>query len=524
MLRNLKNSLSLLRIAYVLAKHDALFVFDKIHAFPALSWTCRQLFRQQRGVRPGLRLSAALRELGPTFIKLGQALSTRSDLIGEDLAHDLAELQDKVPPFDSRIAKQIVEASLGAPITSLFSSFDEHPVAAASIAQVHFAVTSDGKQVAVKILRPGIVQAFARDVELFEWIAETVEKRLPSYRRMRPREMVETMRTTVQFELDLRYEAASAVELKENLVDDVGFYIPEIDWVRTSESVLTLERIYGTPINDVATLREKGHDLNAILQIASASFFNQVFRDGFFHADMHPGNLFVTDDGKIAAVDFGIMGRLDWPNRVFLAKVLHGFLVEDYAQVARVHFEYGIVPAHKSEAQFALACRAIAKPILGKPLNEISVGRLLGQLFNVSETFEMRLQPQFLLLQKSMMITEGIGYALNPEINTWKLTEPLIADWYMENLGVAASIRYHAKETVEQLKRLPLLLDRANRLLETFDTGSELFVPAVTNRATSFIRREENRVMPPHWSVLLLSVTATAAVILMALKLFHVIE
>lgn len=469
MAKDLKNTLALLRIGYVFAKHDALFVFEQLHAFPTITWVSRRLFRQKQNLPAGKRLAAAFRELGPTFIKLGQTLSTRSDLIGDDVARDLAELQDRVPPFDSALARQRVEESLGATVDSLFLHFEEHPVAAASIAQVHFATTTEGKAVAVKILRPGIEAAFAKDLELFQWIADTIERRLPELRRLRPREMVETVRNSVYFELDLRYEAASAVELKQNMASEEGFYVPEIDWNRTSDSVLTLERIDGIPINDITALKAAGHNLNRILEICAAAFFHQVFRDGFFHADMHPGNVFIMADGRVAAIDFGIMGRLDWPNRVFLARVLQGFMVEDYAMVARVHFEHGIVPRNKSMEQFALACRAIAKPILGKPLNEISVAKLLGQLFKVSQDFEMRLQPQFLLLQKSMMVTEGVGRALNPDINTWKMTEPLIATWYRKNLGVSASARYHLREALGQFHLLQRLIEQAGRVLSRIE-------------------------------------------------------
>jgi ubiquinone biosynthesis protein len=359
--------------------------------------------------------------------------------------------------------------------------FEDIPVAAASIAQVHFATTTEGTRVAVKVLRPDVQEAFARDLELFQWIAETVERRAPDMRRLRPREMVETVKNSVYFELDLRYEAASAVELKQNMASEPGFYVPEIDWNRTTDTVLTLERIDGIPINDIAALKAAGHDLSAILAICARAFFNQVFRDGFFHADMHPGNVFILPDGRVAAIDFGIMGRLDWPNRVFLARVLQGFMVEDYAMVARVHFDHGIVPKNKSMEQFALACRAIAKPILGKPLNEISVAKLLGQLFKVSQDFEMRLQPQFLLLQKSMMVTEGVGRALNPDINTWKMTEPLIAEWYGRNLGMRASARYHLREAMDNLHRLPRLIDRANRILARMDEDPDaLYQPTLT--------------------------------------------
>jgi ubiquinone biosynthesis protein len=469
MFRNLKHSLSLLRIGYVLARHDALFVLERTDTFPVLYKISHFFWRKQKEARPGKRLAAALQELGPSFIKLGQSLSTRSDLISEEIAKDLADLQDNILPFSSQKARKIIEESLESTIDELYSEFEDTPVAAASIAQVHFAKTTDGKDVAVKVLRPEVRRAFENDLELFEWIADTIERRLPDYRRMRPKEMVATVRNTVHFELDLRYEAASAVELRQNMAMDEGFYVPEIDWQRTSDRVLTLERIYGTPIANIEALKAKGHDLNALLEQAAMAFFNQVFRDGFFHADMHPGNLFITDNGVVAAVDFGIMGRLDWPNRVFLAKVLRGFLVEDYYSVAKVHVDFGVVPANKSVEQFALACRAISKPILGKPLNEISVARLLAQLFRVSQDFEMRLQPQFLMLQKSMMVTEGIGRALNPDINTWKLAEPLIESWYRDNLGVQATVKHQIHETLNHLQRLPVVLDQLATAAESIN-------------------------------------------------------
>ena len=473
MFSRVKNSLSLFRIASVLAKHDALFIFEQTPAFPLIKRTSALLFRKKTrsSKRPGERLADALVELGPTFIKLGQVFSTRADLIGDELARDLAFLQDKLPPFPTVIARQIIEREFETTINALFAHFEERPVAAASMAQVHFAVTTEGEDVAVKILRPDVEARFMRDIELFAWLADNIERRIPSFRRMRPKEMVETMTQSVLLELDLRYEAAAAVELKENLEGQVGFYVPEIDWHRTSSRVLTLERIYGTPGNDVKTIIEKGHDPNKIIEYAADAFFCQVFRDGFFHADMHPGNIFILDDGRIAVVDFGIMGRLDYKNRVFLAQVLSGFLREDYYLIAKVHADFGIIPADKSVDEFAMACMAIGKPILNKNLNEISVARLLSQLFKVSETFEMRLQPQLLLLQKTMMLAEGIGRSLNPNINMWKMSEPLIMSWYRQNLSKPAIALTRAQDTVEQLQRLPETLESLNIALKRLGEG-----------------------------------------------------
>ncbi len=465
MFRATRNTFRLLRIATVLARHDALFSLEETRVAPVITTITRLIRRRNKELRKGQRLANALTELGPSFIKLGQALSTRSDFIGDDIARDLTELQDNIPPFPTAQARRIIEESLGEPVETLFEHFEDTPVAAASIAQVYFAKTRDGKDVAVKILRPDIHKAFERDLDLFYWIAELIERRLPSYRRMKPQEMVHTLGESVAFELDLRYEAAAAVELKKNTRDDKGFYVPTIYWEYTSEYVLTLERIYGIPVSNLELLRKEGYDFGTIAYNAASTFFNQVFRDGFFHADPHPGNVFILHDHTIAVVDFGIMGRLERKDRIFLAEVLYGFLTEDYERVARVHKASGIVPPHKSEEHFALACRAIAKPILDKPLNEISVARLLGQLFQISETFEMQLQPQLLLLQKTMMLTEGVGRSFKPDMNMWKMVEPLIKDWAKENLSARAQMKHTVEETAQRLRKLPEILDKAERTL-----------------------------------------------------------
>ncbi len=476
MIATLKNSTSLFRIASVMAKHDALFVFEPLRISPCIDWWGQRFYGKYRRIhkdkRNGEKLASALVDLGPTFIKLGQVLSTRSDLIGEELAHDLALLQDKLPPFPTEQAKRIIESELEASLCSLYSEFEDTPVAAASMAQVHFAVTTQGENVAVKILRPDVEKRFQRDIALFGWLAGVIDRAAPDLRRMRPKEMVKILVNSVEMELDLRYEAAAAVELKENMEGEEGFYVPSIDWQRTSSRVLTLERIYGVPGNDIAGIREKGHDLNQIVQYAANAFFCQVFRDGFFHADMHPGNLFIMDDGRIAVVDFGIMGRLDYKNRVFLAQILSGFLREDYYLIAKVHAEFGIIPAHKSVDQFAMACMAVGKPILNKNLDEISVARLLSQLFRVAETFEMRLQPQLLLLQKTMMLAEGIGRSLNPQINMWKLSEPLIMSWYRQNLSAPAIALAKAQHAKEQFQRLPDMLESIGDIVQNISDGT----------------------------------------------------
>lgn len=470
MLTSLRHTARLLRIAAVLARHDALFVPEDARLAPLAAGFTRLMRKPHGDMRRGQRLADALTGLGPSFIKLGQALSTRSDLVGEDMAQDLAGLQDRVPPFPARIAKATIEEDFAAPVESLFSRFEETPVAAASIAQVHYATTKDGRDVAVKILRPGIEDAFRRDIALFRWLARMLESNLPATRRMKPCEMVATLAESVALELDLRYEAAACVELKENTKDDPGFYVPEVYWNLTSGRVLTSERVHGIPASDVETLRREGYDLNKITETAARVFFQQVFRDGFFHADPHPGNVFIREDHSIAVVDFGIMGRMERKDRIFLAEVLHGFLVGDYRRVAEVHFSSGIVPPHKSKEHFAQACRAIASPILNKPMREISVARLLAQLFAVSAQFEMQLQPQLLLLQKTMMLTEGVGRSFAPEANMWTLAEPYIKDWARENLSARAEIKYAIRRTAERLRRLPEMLDTLEAALEHLAT------------------------------------------------------
>ncbi|MGH6961425.1 MAG: AarF/UbiB family protein, partial [Dongiaceae bacterium] len=332
---------------------------------------------------------------------------------------------------------------------------DDTPAAAASIAQVHLARTTDGEEVAVKILRPGIEVAFARDFDLLYWIADLLYRLRPDLRRLKPVDVVRTFADSVKIEMDLRMEAAAAAELGENFAEDPAFRVPRIDWERTAQRVLTLERIRGINIDQREQLIAAGHDPNRLLANSAAVFFNQVFRDGFFHADQHPGNAFVEADGRICAVDFGIMGRLDREHRFYLADMLMGFLSRDYETVAEVHFRAGFVPRHKSKASFMQAIRAIAEPIMDKPLHDISVARLLGLLFQVTENFEMETQPQLLLLQKTMLVTEGVGRKLNPDVNMWSMARPLIEDWMRRNRGPEARIRQAARSALETIERLP---------------------------------------------------------------------
>ncbi|MFN8930050.1 MAG: 2-polyprenylphenol 6-hydroxylase [Alphaproteobacteria bacterium] len=458
MMRALRHRLRLLHLAYILARNDALFVFDAV-PLPAPIRMLGTLFTHRKPTLPkGERLAAALQEMGPSFIKGGQSLSTRGDLIGEDIAVGLTTLQDRLPPFDNTLARDRIEAELGAPIAVLFRCFEPNAHAAASIAQVHFAVTPDGREVAVKVLRPGIEGAFARDLELMRWIAGKIEEKRPDLRRLKPRAVVETFAATIAIELDLRFEAAAAEELKENTRNDPDFYVPSVDWQRTSERVLTTERIFGFHAADREAIVNAGLDVTKITEKAATAFFNQVFRDGFFHADMHPGNLFVLPDGRLAPVDFGIMGRIDHQSQLYLAEILYGFLKGDYARVARIHREAGYIPPHVSVDLFAQACRAIGQPMMGKALSEISVGKLFGQLIHVARMFEMETQPHLLLLQKTMVTAEGVGRGLNPGVNMWQLAEPLITSWAKEHFSARAKIRNFAAEALEILEEAPRVL------------------------------------------------------------------
>ena len=393
--------------------------------------------------------------MGPSFIKLGQALSTRADLLSEGVAADLARLQDHLPAFSGEEARRIIEAELGQPIDAIFSSFEDKPVAAASIAQVHFAVTTDGRDVAVKVLRPGIEKAFERDLDLFYWMAELVERTQPRFRRLKPVDSVRAFADVVRVEMDLRMEAAAAEELGENFIDDANYHAPAIDWDRTAERVMTQERVDGTPIGDRDAIVAAGHDPDLIMKKCAEAFFYQVFR-----------NAFVDRDGRIVPVDFGIMGRVDEDTRGYLAELLVAFLRRDYRAVAEVQFRAGYVPPDQSLETFAQACRSIGEPIFGKPSHQISIARLLAQMLRVTEQFEMAVQPQLLLLQKTMLMAEGMGTKLNPHVNIWELARPLIEDWMVTHFGPRATIGRATEDLTRGLRRLPRLIDSLHLVAE----------------------------------------------------------
>jgi ubiquinone biosynthesis protein len=407
--------------------------------------------------------AAALVAIGPAAVKLGQALSTRPDLVGERAAANLSQLQDDLPPAPFAKIKQTIEGSFGAPLESLFSEFDEVPVGAASIAQVHRAVTSDGRQVAVKVLRPGIEEEFTRAIETYEWAAAHVEAYGGEAQRLRPRLVVAHFRQWTARELDLQREAASASELKENMIAEPGYYVPEIDWRRTARRVLTLEWLDGIKLNDREALIADGHNCNKLAGTLVRAFLRQAVIDGFFHADLHHGNLFALADGRIAAIDFGIMGRIDRRARMWLAEILYGLITGNYRRVAEIHFEAQYVPGHHNVQEFATALRAAGEPIRGLPVKDISVGRMLETLFSITRDFDMQTQPHLLLLQKTMVMNEGVANALDPEINMWETAEPFLKDWMRSELGPEAYYADRIIELVRAFKKIPELIDRIDQ-------------------------------------------------------------
>lgn len=466
MLESLRNFWRVIGIARTLARHNALEPFALLpQARPLLRFGAPFVNKHAAG-RPGQRLAAALEEMGPSFIKFGQSLATRTDLLGEQVAEDLATLQDQLPSFPAEEARAMIEADLEQPIGSLFASFDDKPVAAASIAQVHFATTTEGEAVAVKVLRPDIEKRIERDLAFFAWLARLVERTQPQLHHYRAVEAVAIFAISTRRELDLRLEAAAAVELARNCRNDEGFRVPTVDWRRTGRRVFTMERISGSHIGDRAALIAKGLDPDLMMEHAARVFFNQVFRDGFFHGDMHPGNILIDHDGTMVALDFGIMGRVDMADRRHMAEILVGFLQRDYTTVADVFFKAGFLPPEADRMAFVQAIRSIGEPILGLPLEQISFGRLMGQLLAVADNFEMRTQPQLLLLQKTMVVAEGVGRILNPQINMWQLAQPLVEDWILTNLGPRARVERAMREGVETVARLPGLVQRLEDALE----------------------------------------------------------
>jgi ubiquinone biosynthesis protein len=463
----------LTRAGFVLAREGVLALVDPAPLpMPARSalWLARLIERPTDTSVQG-RLATALTALGPTYVKLGQFLATRPDVVGVALARDLEALQDKMPPFPQLEAQATVAAGLGKPLLQSFASFGP-AVAAASIAQVHKAdvATEDGRRaVAVKVLRPGIERRFRVDLDAFTFAARRAEAWSAEARRLRLMETVATLRRSVAIEMDLRLEAAALSEMAENTKDDLDFRVPAVDWDRTAREVLTLEWIDGTPLHDRVALEAKGFDLPQLARAVIQSFLRHALRDGFFHADMHPGNLFVDDDGRLVAVDFGIMGRLGPKERRFLAEILYGFITRNYRRTAEVHFEAGYVPPQHSVESFAQAIRAIGEPIHNRTAEDISMAKLLMLLFEVTGLFDMRTRPELLLLQKTMVVVEGVARSLDPKLDMWTVSEPVVREWMERHLGPVGRIEDAAVGTAGFLAGVPALMTRGAVLVEQLD-------------------------------------------------------
>jgi ubiquinone biosynthesis protein len=450
-------------IAWHLGRAGTLGHIGRINLLP--NWMqrlCRMMDRlmRSRGATKdaGGALADALLRLGPGFVKFGQALSTRADLIGPEMSLSLSQLQDRLPAFPARIARRLVESETGKPLDATFTEFTDTPVAAASIAQVHAATLIDGRRVAVKLLRPQIDQRMRSDTMLFFALASILEWAAPGLRRLKLVTAVQQFVEISDVELDLRMEAAAAGRLAENLRDDAGIYVPWVDLERSTSRMLVIEWIDGIRIDDVPALEAAGHNIADLTEAAARSFFNQVFRDGFFHADMHPGNIFVAADSRLVPIDFGIMGFLDFADRLFLARLLMAMLDRDYDMVAKLHADAGMLGDDVSLPHFAQAVRAVADPVMGKSLGEVSLGTVLGQILQLSTRFSIEVQPQFNLLQKTMMMAEGVARQLNPQADMWDLSRPLASDWMRDQAGLAKRAETFIEDALLVASRLPRLL------------------------------------------------------------------
>ena len=480
----IKKLFTLFKIGRKLALSDALNIASKFHKppfvvkifFQILSLSFSNKNKVNFNVDEEKRLSNSLQSMGTTFIKLGQFLATRPDIIGEDLSKQLETLQDKLPPFPLSEAKKIIKNDLGEETFNSLINISE-PVAAASIAQVHKAqINDDGtiKDIAIKILRPNIKKIFNEEIDALMLFAFIVESLVKETKRLKLVEVVFLLKEITNLEMDLRFEAAAANEYAENTKNDLGFKVPQIYWNFTGQNVLTLDWVEGVSIRETETLKNKNIDTNKIASDIIQHFLRHAVRDGFFHADMHQGNIFIDKNGHIVPIDFGIMGRLDKLNKRFLAEILFGFIQRDYKKVAEVHLVAGLVPKSVPIDEFAQALRSIGEPIFGHSVKDISGGKLLKQLFEITEKFNMQTQPQLLLLQKTMVVVEGVARKLNPDTNIWKTSKPVLENWLKETKDPINSISDTLKSTTEAIKRLPEfpeIMDKANQALTFLASG-----------------------------------------------------
>ena len=480
--------LKLMRAGWVMAREGVIASLppDGLRGAPLAGYriATRLARRSTRQSDRADKLTRAVERLGPSYVKLCQFLATRPDVVGQSLARDLSLLQDRMHTFPTDEAKRRIAESIGVPIEDLYAWFGD-PIAAASIAQVHPATVADNsatvadgagtRKVAVKVVRPGIRLRFYRDLDTFYLVARLTEKWIPTSRRLRPVEIARTLEQTTKIEMDMRLEAAALSELGDNIKEDPGFRVPAVDWKRTGRDVVTMEWVDGIKISDVAALRAAGHDPVHLSEVLIQSFLLHTLRDGFFHADMHQGNLFVDASGCIVAVDMGIVGRLGKKERRYLAEILYGFIQRDYRRVAEVHFEAGYVPAYHDVASFAQAIRAVGEPIHGQSAETISMAKLLTLLFEVTELFDMQTRPELIMLQKTMVVVEGVSRLLDPHFNMWKASEPVVGDWILRNLGparIVTDVKDGLQAAARFAEQAPQLLERAERLSQELDVMS----------------------------------------------------
>ena len=482
----IRKIITLFKLGRKLAKSDALVIASKFNNPPLIikiffkilgfSLTKKEINQNEN---EGKRLTESLQSMGTTFIKLGQFLATRPDIIGEDLSKHLETLQDKLPPFPLSKAKEMIKKDLGSQTYNSIINLSE-PIAAASIAQVHKAQINDSgiiKDVAIKILRPDIKKIFNEEIDALMLFAFFVESFVKKTKRLKLVEVVFLLKEITNLEMDLRFEAAAANEYAENTKNDAGFKVPKIYWNFTSENVMTLDWVEGISIREKEKLEEKLIDTKKIASNIIQHFLRHAGRDGFFHADMHQGNIFIDNSGQIVPIDFGIMGRLDKLSQRFLAEILYGFIQRDYKKVAEVHLTAGLVPKNVPVSDLSQALRSIGEPIFGHSVKDISGGKLLKQLFDVTEKFNMQTQPQLLMLQKTMVVVEGVARKLNPETNIWETSKPVLEKWLKETKDPINSLNETLKDTAEVIKRLPNLpeaMDKANQALNYYLASGQI--------------------------------------------------
>lgn len=506
----------LLRITRVFVRHDLDEFVQVVHLFRPYRWLLRltpwRWFAREEKPR-AVRLREALEELGPIFVKFGQMLSTRPDLLPDDIALELAKLQDQVPPFGSDEAVAVIERAFNGKLNDLFSDFERVPIASASVAQVHFARLHDGTPVAVKVLRPGIEGIIGRDLALLYTLARLALRYWDDAKRLRPVEVVDEYNFIIHAELDLVHEAANASQLRANFTDSDLLFVPRVFWDYTRREVMVMERVIGVPISNIEGLKAAGIDLRKLAHNGVEIFFTQAFRDGFFHADMHPGNIFVAADGRYCAIDFGIMGTLSDEDKFYLAQNLLGFFNRDYHAIAAAHVNAGWAPPETRIEEFESAIRAVCEPIFAKPLKEISFGRVLLGMFQTARRFNIEIQPQLVLLEKTMFQIEGLGRRLYPDLDLWQTAKPFLERWMHEQIGPRAWVRSIKRELPRWARILPEFPSLVHGALHSRRTGNAYSAQEIANLRED-LRGRDRRM----WFAITGTGAAVAAVTIGALK------